>query len=81
MDFADGTDFVVDLFIGADGVHSRVRQFMFSGKPEFAQPSFSGEFGYRLSCSRTEIEESNPGHSAFRGLTMVSWISIPWETS
>ena len=45
LSFADGTTATADAVIGADGIHSYVREFMM-GKEE-AKPTFSGSVAYR----------------------------------
>ena len=45
LHFADGTTATADAVIGADGIHSYVREFMM-GKEE-AKPTFSGSVAYR----------------------------------
>lgn len=45
LNFADGTAATADAVIGADGIHSYVREFMM-GKEE-AKPTFSGSVAYR----------------------------------
>ena len=45
LHFADGTVATADAVIGADGIHSYVREFMM-GKEE-AKPTFSGSVAYR----------------------------------
>ncbi|PYH89324.1 salicylate 1-hydroxylase-like protein [Aspergillus ellipticus CBS 707.79] len=46
VQFADGTEEVVDAVIGCDGVRSRVRQILLEGE-EAAEPVFSGKYAYR----------------------------------
>ena len=45
LQFADGTSATADAVIGADGIHSFVREFLM-GKEE-AKPTFSGSIAYR----------------------------------
>lgn len=45
LNFADGTTATADAVIGADGIHSYVREFLM-GKEE-AKPTFSGSVAYR----------------------------------
>ena len=45
LHFADGTTATADAVIGADGIHSYVREFLI-GKEE-AKPTFSGSIAYR----------------------------------
>ena len=45
LKFADGTSATADAVIGADGIHSFVREFLM-GKEE-AKPTFSGSIAYR----------------------------------
>ncbi|KAF2128279.1 FAD/NAD(P)-binding domain-containing protein [Dothidotthia symphoricarpi CBS 119687] len=67
VNFEDSTSIIVDLLIGADGVHSCVRQGIFKGTQNLCEPEFSGQFAYRLSCSRAELEKQNPDNEALRG--------------
>jgi len=43
LNFADGTSVEADLLIGADGVHSRVREIMLGAE----QPRYTGKVAYR----------------------------------
>ena len=72
--FEDGTSTVVDLLIGADGVHSHVRRRLFEDKPVFSEPEFSGQFAYRMSFPKTEIIKLNPNHEALCGFRIVGQI-------
>ena len=72
--FEGGTSAVVDLLIGADGVHSQVRRRMFEGKPEFSEPEFSGQFAYRMSAPRAEIAKLKPNHEALCGFKIVGQV-------
>ncbi|PSN70276.1 FAD/NAD(P)-binding domain-containing protein [Corynespora cassiicola Philippines] len=67
LSFEDNTNFTADLLIGADGVHSRVRHQMFSGNSLLSLPKFSGQFAYRMSCPRAEIEKRYPDNVALHG--------------
>ena len=69
--FEDGTSTVVDLLIGADGVHSQVRRRLFEGNPVVAEPEFSGQFAYRMSIPRAEIVKFKPNHEALCGFKIV----------
>lgn len=65
--FEDSTSVIVDLLIGADGVHSCVRRHLFQGNRAFSEPKFSGQFAYRMSCPRAEVEKRCPNNEALRG--------------
>ena len=69
--FEDGTSTVVDLLIGADGVHSQVRRRLFKGKPSFTEPEFSGQFAYRMSIPRADIVKFKPNHEVLCGFKIV----------
>lgn len=56
---------MADLLIGADGVHSQVRDIMFRNEPEFAQPVFSGQLAYRLKCRAEDLPADHRAHSRF----------------
>ncbi|KAH8632769.1 FAD/NAD(P)-binding domain-containing protein [Alternaria alternata] len=71
LSFEDNTQFETDVLIGADGVHSRVRQHMFLGDHILSAPQFSGQFAYRMSCSRAEVEKRCPNSIALRGFRIV----------
>ena len=45
LNFADGTTATADAVIGADGIHSYVREFLMC--KEEAKPTFSGSVAYR----------------------------------
>ncbi|MCJ1403818.1 hypothetical protein MMC11_007041 [Xylographa trunciseda] len=47
LHFKDGTDTTVDAAIGADGVHSAVRQYLLGEMHPAVKPVFSGSFSYR----------------------------------
>ena len=72
--FEDGTSAVVDLLIGADGVHSQVRRRLFEGQPMFSEPEFSGQVAYRMSAPKAEIVKLKPNHEALRGFKIVGRI-------
>lgn len=78
--FEDSTSIIVDLLIGADGVHSCVRQHLFKESRAFSEPHFSGQFAYRMSCSREEIEKRSPNSEALRGFKIVSRTNLSFIT-
>ena len=59
LSFVDGTDAVADLVIGADGVHSLVRDYV-SG-PE--QPRFTGRVAYRTTFPASRLSDVDIGLS------------------
>ncbi|KAA8645188.1 FAD-dependent oxidoreductase [Aspergillus tanneri] len=65
LSFADGGSAVADLLIGADGVHSQVRETMFRDVPTLAQPVFSGQLATRLKCRAEDLPAEHPAHSRF----------------
>lgn len=52
LSFADGTRSRADTVIGADGVHSAVREILFGAN----QPRFSGRVGYRAVLAASRLE-------------------------
>ncbi|KAB8211532.1 hypothetical protein BDV34DRAFT_219488 [Aspergillus parasiticus] len=65
LSFADGLTATADLLIGADGVHSQVRETMYRDTPELAQPVFSGQLAYRLKCRSESLPPDHRAHSRF----------------
>ncbi|EKM77827.1 hypothetical protein AGABI1DRAFT_115067 [Agaricus bisporus var. burnettii JB137-S8] len=59
-----------DVLIGADGIHSTVRQLFLSRLPsperydKYRKPVWSGLVAYRGLVSREDLEETYPGHRA-----------------
>ncbi|KAF2104100.1 FAD/NAD(P)-binding domain-containing protein [Rhizodiscina lignyota] len=46
LTFMDETSVTVDVVIGADGIHSAVRKYMFGEDSEFSKPVFAGYYHY-----------------------------------
>ena len=55
VDFSDGSRGTYDLLVGADGVHSKVRELVF---PDVPEPFFTGQTVWRAVVPRPE----DPGH-------------------
>jgi salicylate hydroxylase/6-hydroxynicotinate 3-monooxygenase len=55
LQFADGTEARADLVIGADGVHSLVREFLLGRE----SPRFTGKVAYRTTFPASLLEGSN----------------------
>jgi 2-polyprenyl-6-methoxyphenol hydroxylase-like FAD-dependent oxidoreductase len=53
--FTDGTDGAYDLVLGADGIHSRVRELTFG--PDAGQPVYSGQCIWRTEAERGDVAE------------------------
>ncbi len=53
LSFADGSDTLVDAVIGADGIHSVVRETLFGAE----QPCFSGRVAYRTTFPTSRLPD------------------------
>jgi 2-polyprenyl-6-methoxyphenol hydroxylase-like FAD-dependent oxidoreductase len=51
VDFTDGTTRCYDLVIGADGLHSQVRELLFGSEP---QPNYTGQVVWRYNLPRID---------------------------
>jgi len=72
VQLSDGTDVVVDLVVGADGLHSGLRQLLF---PQASKPAFTGQACWRLVIPRLpqiEMRHFFLGGRCKVGLTPVS---------
>lgn len=81
--FSDGSEAQADVLIGADGVHSIVREGMFrhlaisKGVPlsqygKYVLPKWSGTFAYRSSVPLPAFKEKYPEHQALTIPKIVS---------
>lgn len=70
--FADGSDTIVDVLLGCDGVHSNVRATLFVHDSTLAKPIFSGQLAYRSTCKQADIAVKTPNHQAFTQTKAVS---------
>ena len=60
-----------DMLVGADGVHSVVRQRLYQDAPELAESRFSGQYAYRMSFSAEALKEKDSNHLALKGFPIV----------
>lgn len=70
--FADGSHTMVDVLLGCDGVHSKVRATLFAHDSALAKPIFSGQLAYRSICKQADIVSKNPHHQALTQTKAVS---------
>jgi salicylate hydroxylase len=56
---SDGTEIEADVVIGADGIHSRVREHVLGP----TKPEFSGVLGWRALLTRSQVEDLGIDHS------------------
>ena len=78
LQFADGTSATADAVIGADGIHSFVREFLM-GKEE-AKPTFSGSIAYR-GLVPMDIAIEKLGAEAAQNATMLCGPGISLHSS